>query len=391
MVDGFIIFAEKKMPTEQYSSERLYGLDHLRALAIVFVLMYHYRAFKHPAWIDTVGKFGWTGVDLFFVLSGFLISGLLFREIDKDKSIDLRTFFTKRFFRIIPPYLFTLFLYFTFPFFREREALSSFWKFITFTQNYGLDVINQGTFSHAWSLCIEEQFYLLLPLLLLPLLKINLFRYLPVLAALLIIFSLTARFILWKNTIVPVMDSPDFWKIWYMEIYYPTHTRLDGLAVGIMLGYLMQYSSRFSTIIHSNGNKLFILGVILVGISLWVCSDQISQHASIFGFTFVAVSYGVILLSAVSRSSFLFRTKSYFTAQLAGISYAVYLSHKGIIHIIQNVLEWFGMKTSDNISLLICLLGCIMVGLFYRLIIEKPSLRLRNKILRYTNQSLFLT
>lgn len=135
-------------------SERFNGLDHLRALAIVLVLLYHYRAFKHPVWIETVGRFGLTGVDLFFVLSGFLISGQLFKDMKNGGSIDVKTFYIKRFFRIFPPYFFTVFLYFTFPVFREREALPSLWKFVSFTQNYGLDVINQGTFSHAWSLCI---------------------------------------------------------------------------------------------------------------------------------------------------------------------------------------------------------------------------------------------
>ncbi|WP_374462437.1 acyltransferase family protein [Chryseobacterium sp.] len=82
-------------------SERLYGLDHLRAIAILLVLMYHYRAFKHPGWIDSIGKFGWTGVDLFFVLSGYLISGQLFKEIRNKGAISLKTFYIKRFFRLI--------------------------------------------------------------------------------------------------------------------------------------------------------------------------------------------------------------------------------------------------------------------------------------------------
>lgn len=54
------------------SSERLNGLDHLRALAIILVLMYHYRAFSHPDWIDTIGRFGWIGVDLFLYWAAFL-------------------------------------------------------------------------------------------------------------------------------------------------------------------------------------------------------------------------------------------------------------------------------------------------------------------------------
>lgn len=369
------------MPADHHSSERLYGLDHLRALAILSVLMYHYRAFKHPAWIDTVGKFGWTGVDLFFVLSGFLISAQLFKEIKESGSVGLKTFFTKRFFRIIPPYFFTLFLYFTFPFFRERESLSSFWKFLTFTQNYGLDVINRGTFSHAWSLCIEEQFYLLLPLMLLIAVKAKVMRYTVFFAVILILFSMTARFILWEHSIVPVLDTGDFWKEWYMKIYYPTHTRLDGLAVGIMVGFFMQYSARFQRMVHDNGNRLFIFGAILLGISFWICNNQVSKGASVFGFTCVALSYGVILMSAVSRSCFLFKSKSYMTAELAGLSYAVYLSHKGMIHMIQYGLDKLGMKTSDNTSLFICLLGCIAGGLFYRFMIEKPFSKLKDRIL----------
>lgn len=369
------------MPAYQYSSERLYGLDHLRSLAILLVLMYHYRAFKHPAWIDAIGRFGWTGVDLFFVLSGFLISGQLFKEIERSGNVSLRTFFVKRFFRIIPPYIFTLALYFLFPFFREREALSSFWKFITFTQNYALDVIHRGTFSHAWSLCIEEQFYLFLPLMLLVALKTKVFRYTVYFSAFLIIFSLMARLIVWKICIVPVLYTEDFWKVWYMKIYYPTHTRLDGLATGVIISYLMQYSSRFKSVVHNNGNRLLMVGMIMLGITFWVCNDQVSEEASIFGFTLVAINYGIILLSAVSKSSFLFSTKSYCSAQLAGLSYAFYLSHKGIIHIIQNALEWLGMDASGNISLLICLMGCIATGLLYRLMIENPSSKLKYRIL----------
>ncbi|WP_223559056.1 acyltransferase family protein [Chryseobacterium lathyri] len=372
------------MQTNYNSSERLYGLDHLRALAIVLVLLYHYRAFQHPAWLDTLGRFGWTGVDLFFVLSGYLISRQLFKEIEKSGSISLKIFFTKRFFRIIPPYCFTLALYFSFPFFREREALSSFWKFITFTQNYGLDVINRGTFSHAWSLCIEEQFYLFLPCMLLVAVKAKVLRYTVFFTAFLIIFSLTARFIIWKDFIVPVLDTEDFWKVWYMEMYYPTHTRMDGLAVGVTVSYLMQYSSQFKNAVHNNGNKLFILGAILLGISFWICNDQVSEEASVFGFTFVAISYGIILMSSLSGSSFLFRSKSYSTTQIAALSYAIYLSHKGIIHMIQYTLGQFGMNVSDNFSLLVCLAGCIAGGLLYRFMIENPASRLKYRILNRT-------
>ncbi|MDH6254390.1 peptidoglycan/LPS O-acetylase OafA/YrhL [Chryseobacterium sp. H1D6B] len=373
---------------EDKSKDRLYGLDHLRTLAILLVLLYHYRAFKHPEWVDTIGQFGWTGVDLFFVLSGFLISSQLFKEINKNGDISLKTFFIKRFFRIIPPYFFTLSVYFCFPFFREREALSAWWKFLTFTQNYGLDVIHHGTFSHAWSLCIEEQFYLVFPLLLLSAVKIKIFRYLPFFLVMLIFVSIFIRLITWKVDIVPSIETDDFLRLWYMKIYYPAHTRLDGLAAGVLIGFCLQYSSKFKRIVDNNGNLLFVIGIILLSMSFWICSEQASKEASVFGFAFVAISYGFIVMSAVSKTSFLSRTQSYITAQLAGLSYAVYLSHKGIIHMIQRLLDSLNVDASGGVSLFLCLLGCIAGGLFYRFMIENPSTKLKWRVLKRENRSL---
>src|SRR3954468_12026426 len=134
------------------------GLDHLRALAIVLVLLYHYcKLFPHPQWTETLGSFGWVGVDLFFVLSGYLIASQLFKGIKENAKVDLKAFYIKRFFRIIPAYLAVLLLYFSVSDFKEFGTLAPLWKYLTFTQNLGLDLRTQRAFSHAWSLCIEEQ------------------------------------------------------------------------------------------------------------------------------------------------------------------------------------------------------------------------------------------
>src|SRR5579871_5670315 len=106
--------------------KKLYGLDHLRALAITLVLLFHYQIFSHPKWIEAAGKFGWTGVDLFFVLSGYLIASQLFFAIAKGNQISFPEFFLKRFFRIIPAYIvvvifISVFLHFT----KERRFLRS--------------------------------------------------------------------------------------------------------------------------------------------------------------------------------------------------------------------------------------------------------------------------
>lgn len=170
-----------------------------------------------------------------------------------------------------------------------------------------------------------------------------------------------------------------------MKIYYPNHTRLDVLAVGVMISFLMQHSLRFQRMVDNNGNRLFIVGFVLVGCSFWICNDQTSQGTSVFVFTCFALSYGIILMCAVSRSFFLFTSKSYVTPQLAGLSYAGYLFHKGIIHMVQGTLEWFDMETSDTICLLICLARCIAGGVLYRMFIERPSFMLKYKVLNRKN------
>ena len=153
----------KMMHHQQNHQERLHGLDHLRALAITLVFLFHYFILSggQPAWLPETAQFGWTGVDLFFVLSGFLISSQLFAQIKKGQHISFKDFFTRRFFRIVPAYLVTVALYFYFPFFREKENLPPLWKFLTFTQNIGLNLKDNGTFSHCWSLCVEEHFDLI--------------------------------------------------------------------------------------------------------------------------------------------------------------------------------------------------------------------------------------
>src|SRR5664279_3269563 len=108
-----------KETTKEFN--KLFGLDHLRALAIIFVFLFHYgRLFPHPGWTNSISQFGWTGVDLFFVLSGYLISSQLFEKMQEEKKLSFWEFFLKRFFRIIPAYLVVVALYFLFPSARER-------------------------------------------------------------------------------------------------------------------------------------------------------------------------------------------------------------------------------------------------------------------------------
>lgn len=143
-------------------------LDVLRCIAILLVIGHHAQTF--PVWTRT----GWVGVDLFFVLSGFLISGLLYSEYKKRQNISVGRFFIRRGLKIYPAFYFflaatlaaQLLLY------KGSVPLKPYLYEMLFIQNYHFAI-----WQHTWSLAVEEHFYIALALLLLALV-----RFLPALA-----------------------------------------------------------------------------------------------------------------------------------------------------------------------------------------------------------------
>src|SRR6185312_4862167 len=194
-------------PVQTSAANRFAGLDHLRALAIIIVFVYHYSMFGHPAGLhEYFGSWGWTGVDLFFVLSGFLIGGQLFAKIAKDARVSYGEFYFKRSLRILPAYFAVLALYIAIPGFKERSQLPPLWRMFTFTQNFGLDLSKECAFSHAWSLCIEEQFYLFLPLLIIGLHAIKAHKKAIYILPALFLFGFAIRTYLWYD-VIPHQES----------------------------------------------------------------------------------------------------------------------------------------------------------------------------------------
>jgi peptidoglycan/LPS O-acetylase OafA/YrhL len=366
---------------------KLLGLDHLRAFAILYVILFHYQFFGHPAWVKTIAGFGWSGVDLFFVLSGFLISGQLFGTIAKGKQISLSEFFIKRFFRIIPPFLFVVILYASFPTLREWGHLSPIWRYLTFTLNFGLDLRKYGTFTHAWSLCVEEQFYFFLPLLFV------LFSYFKMgskaiyLLIALFIGGFIIRFWSWNHFIEPVLSTDNYGAYWNEYIYYPTYNRLDSLLVGVSIAGLYTFYPSVKTMVNKYCNLVMLLGIVLWVISYLVCKGYSTYNTTMWGFPLIALSYGLILAAVVCPTSPVYRFKSYVIAQIATLSYSMYLTHKIVIHVVQNLVEKTGIDKDSNLTMLICLIGVIAGALLSRYLIEKPSMRVRDIILQKLKES----
>ena len=361
---------------------KLLGLDHLRALAITYVLLFHYQLFGHPEWVNKIGGFGWTGVDLFFVLSGFLIAGQLFNTINKGKTINMREFFAKRFFRIIPPYLVVLLLYTAIPFLREREHMAPLWKYITFTLNFGLDLKTTGTFTHAWSLCVEEQFYLILPLTFWLLNHFKAGKKVIYILAALFIAGFMIRYAGWHYFAAPHLAEDDFGAIWHQVIYYPTYNRLDGLLIGVSIAGAYTFYPRIKEIANRYNYLLMLLGLAILIAAYFVCSPGDSLISTVWGFPLVSLGYGLILAAIVCPSNFLYRRQSAITGQLATLSYSIYLSHKLVIHLTQNLLQKNGIDKNSNLMMLCCLFSTITFALILRYTIEKPSLKIRDKLLQ---------
>jgi len=363
------------------------GLDHLRALAISLVFLYHYTIFQHPDWMNNhFIHFGWCGVDLFFVLSGFLISNQLMAAWQRRQEIPFREFYIKRIFRIFPPYFFVLLIYIFIPAFHEREMLAPLWKMFSFTQNYGQDIRRYGTFSHAWSLCVEEQFYLLLPIILWWVLSSRMKKAGWLIPAIFLL-TMILRWISWEIWLKPQIDSDDFVMNWYKLIYYPTYTRLDGLLVGVSIAAIYRFREKWLILLNRYANPMIIAGCILFVLSLLLCIDQQSASATIFGFGLIAIAFGSFVLSAVLPGSLLYRLKSMITENLATLSYSLYLSHKGIIHLTQKFLTGLGLPGDSNWMLLICIVTCISGAFLMRILIEKPFFRMRNKTLEIVQVS----
>ena len=367
------------------------GLDTLRAGASALVFMYHYEIFVSRAptfgWLSDIG---WVGVDLFFVLSGYLIANQLFAGMARGQALSLPRFYARRAFRTLPVFWLVLAFFVLFPAAMGGRPPPPWWRFLTFTQNIGLQ---PGTaFSHAWSLCVEEQFYLVLPALLalgawlakrrrpgrVTLTRVHGWALMGALVAL----GVVARCLLWQAYGRPADGRGDGYMSW---VYFDTLCRFDEFIPGVAVAMLKNFHRPAWDRLMARGNLLAGVGAVAVVTMLTLAYriyfiDGVGWgfFMTAFGYSLLASAFAVLVAAALSPTARVMRWRIPGADKLALWSYSTYLSHKPLAYFVAQQLKPLGV--SDGVRLAIITVACIAVGgLLYQLI-EAPFMALRDRL-----------
>ncbi|WP_460537327.1 acyltransferase family protein [Chitinimonas naiadis] len=361
---------------------RLPGLDLLRAIAIGWVLLFHGLVMGLGTPSLEVSKRGWMGVDLFFVLSGFLIAGQLLSVYGRGEKPLLGDFYLRRALRILPAYLVVVLAYFFIPQWRETAEIQPLWQFLSFTENLFINVFNPKAFSHVWSLCVEEHFYLLFPLLAGWLMWRPSARKALGFCLLLIVGGMALRGYLWLHELAAIpadFEGPgNFGQRYHEVIYYPSYTRLDGLLAGVMLAMVKVFRPHAWARLMQRGNLLLALGVASMALSMWVLLHRFDLLPSVIGYPMLAFSLALIVAAACSPVSLIGRRRVPGAAVIATIAYSVYLSHKAVFHLSKDYLIPY-VEGSGLLVFLVYALVALLAGATLYWLVERPFLRWRDR------------
>ena len=343
-----------------HSSQRLRELDGVRGLAIVSVLLWHFLVMPHvlnPAAPKPSGmvplvralSLTWAGVDLFFALSGFLIAGILLDT--RGAPFFLRGFYLRRIFRIYPIYWAVLALCFVIPLLADHLALvappavyavllQNFW--MASSRSFGGDPLGV-----TWSLSIEEQFYLVLPAIVLLLKRSSL---LAVVLALAVIGAPLARF---------AVSAPPGSN--WMAAYVLTICRADALALGALLAVLARGQLNAGTVSTVARTQLIVSSVGVV--AMIANGDTIgSPVMNVAGYSVLGLGAVALLGLVVSNpQGWLGRAMRFRPLREAGtISYGLYLVHVPVLLLCRRYLGVAGIPATWPAALYALLIPAVL-------------------------------
>jgi peptidoglycan/LPS O-acetylase OafA/YrhL len=264
------------------------------------------------------------------------------------------------------------------PGWRESPRLPALWKFLTFTMNFGFSFERPG-FSHAWSLCVEEHFYLLLPLFVTLLMRRPSARKTLAVLASVVLFGIGLRAFL-------ITHYPDNFG---PGIYRPSYTRLDGLLTGVALAIVRTFRPAWWHALMRRGHTLLLTGTVCIGCVIWMFRKHdlgdntgSAMWGVILGFPLLSLGLGLVTASSVSKNGLLARVRVPGAEIVATLAFSLYLTHKAVGHI---VMQHFPQITAPQgpASWLLYAVTCFSAALLLHIVVERPFLRLRDRVTRH--------
>lgn len=372
---------------------RVVGPDVLRSLAILLVMLVHLPVEATPSLLVGVRTYAWLGVDIFFVLSGFLIGTQLFKEVSRTGGVDLKSFYLRRAFRIFPAFFVVLGLYAIFPVLRDAPTMQSFLSFATFTVNFHFDPRVGRAFSQAWSLCVEEHFYLALPLLVLLLHRRISSGWTLLLTGSIVIAGLVLRYTIWESQVGVLVDASklrEAFAVYLRDVYYPTYTRLDGLMFGVILAaarfFKPELWKRYAPprVALPVGVALVVAALVLFSIRGPLAGSNIflvfqAQLGAVAGFPLISIGIALILGAMLDLEQVLRRWPVPGAAAVATLSYSLYLTHKSVFHVDRLV---FGEENlQGGFGFMVYLVTSFAAATVLWFCVERSFLLLRDRLL----------
>jgi len=347
------------------------SLDLLRALAILLVLGRH--SFSAGFWHNI----GWSGVDLFFVISGFLVSGLIFEEYTRTGDVRIGRFLARRALKIYPSfYLFLSVSLIAAGLVGKEYTPSQILSEVFYLQSY-----IEGMWMHTWSLSVEEHFYLILAFVVVFWRRrgssIDYRRTMGLLLGISLVLVLNRIYYCWGHRSESSFD------------FTGTHLRADGIWVGVILSYGYHFG-QIKRWIQSHPRLLWV-PVVGMMLTLWLYPAG-SFAMNTLGFSIIALGFGCVLckgLAAEFRLQLLREQGWVLRGVIDGLSaigrhsYSIYLWHLLADNVLMKagLFERLGLIYGRTAAGLITVVFSIVLGIIMAQMIENPILRWRNRVI----------
>ncbi len=360
-----------------------HSLDGLRGLAMLLVLIFHFARIKSSTFRFEIG---WVGLQIFFVLSGFLITKILLSTKDKSLKVFLRQFYLRRALRIFPLYYsYLLFLLLLFFIIHEPKDIFKYATYL-FTYSYNFSILSNDwqlsrMYVHLWSLSVEEQFYLVWPFAVYFLSVESLKK---LITSLIIVVPLF-RFLL-QIYLAHAYEAKDQEMIGNM-IYWFSFSHFDAFALGGAINFLKEdflgigkkmwlYLTVSSCIIVGVINAFALQAAGLFEISTLgypLHSTINGQH--VWSYSLLNLFFAALIWNTITPKQSIFNFKP--LQEIGKISYGMYIFHFAILI----VFEKIGLHYFNNfVALIAYLIACIIFAYLLYHGVEKRILRLKSKI-----------